>query len=163
MKKILILALLLINNTSYAEEDFNQQITVDADRQQVNLKENRVTFFDNVVLTQGSMKLNADSLSVFSGDVKGKEIMVATGKPAKFSQKMKDGKIVHGEAIEVRYELEKRVLTLTGNAKLQQNSNIITGKTISYNIKSKEMNAVGDKSKRVKTIFLPQAIKELQK
>ncbi|MEE1675426.1 lipopolysaccharide transport periplasmic protein LptA [Agarivorans aestuarii] len=143
------------------EDDFNKQIIVDADRQQVNIKENRVTFYNNVVVTQGSIKMHAEELSVIGSEEKGSEVMIAKGEPATFYQLLDSGKPIEAEANEVRYDLKSQTLTLTTNAQLKQEESLVKGKMINYSINKQEMVAQGDENSRVTTIFLPQQIEDL--
>ncbi|GDY26501.1 lipopolysaccharide export system protein LptA [Agarivorans sp. Toyoura001] len=143
------------------EDDFNKQIIVDADRQQVNIKENRVTFYNNVVVTQGSIKMHAEELSVIGSEEKGSEVMIAKGEPATFYQLLDSGKPIEAEANEVRYDLKTQTLTLTNNAQLKQEESLVKGQMIKYSINKQEMVAQGDENNRVTTIFLPQQLEEL--
>ncbi|WP_221075982.1 lipopolysaccharide transport periplasmic protein LptA [Agarivorans aestuarii] len=143
------------------EDDFNKQIIVDADRQQVNIKENRVTFYNNVVVTQGSIKMHAEELSVIGSEEKGSEVMIAKGEPATFYQLLDSGKPIEAEANEVRYDLKTQTLTLTTNAQLKQEESLVKGNMIKYSINKQEMVAQGDENSRVTTIFQPQQLEEL--
>jgi lipopolysaccharide export system protein LptA len=143
------------------EDDFNKQIIVDADRQQVNIKENRVTFYNNVVVTQGSIKMHAEELSVIGSEEKGSEVMIAKGEPATFYQLLDSGKPIEAEANEVRYDLKSQTLTLTTNAQLKQEESLVKGNMIKYSINKQEMVAQGDENSRVTTIFQPQQLEEL--
>lgn len=156
-----LIVLFLPFSASAKKSDFAQAIVVDADRQQVEIKKNRVTFFKNVLVSQGTIKLKADKLVVSSNGTKGSEVMVATGKPASFHQVLDNGKPVDAQANEIRYELKTRTLTLTGKSELRQQDSVVTGHKVQYNIDKQEMIADGGKKGRVTTIFLPQQVQEL--
>ncbi|MFM2482963.1 lipopolysaccharide transport periplasmic protein LptA [Celerinatantimonas sp. YJH-8] len=161
MKKInwLALALLSFSLASHAlESDYTQKIVVNADQQKVNIKNNTVTFYQNVTVSQGSIHLTADRVTVYGSGEKGSEVMVATGKPARFQQKMDDGRVLKGHADTVRYELKSRIVTLTEDAQLQQAESLVKGNSIRYNIQSQEMVADGGKQGHVTTIFQPQQL-----
>ncbi|WP_432468936.1 lipopolysaccharide transport periplasmic protein LptA [Agarivorans sp. Z349TD_8] len=161
-KLAFLASLLLISWGAQAlEDDFNKQIVVDADRQQVNIKENRVTFYNNVVVTQGSIKMRAEELSVIGSEQKGSEVMIAKGKPATFYQLLDNGKPIEAEANEVRYDLKTQTLTLTNNALLKQEESLVKGQMIKYSINKQEMVAQGDQNNRVTTIFLPQQLNKV--
>lgn len=161
-KLVLSAGLLLLSWTATAlEDDFNQQIIVDADRQEVNIKENRVTFYTNVVVTQGSIKMRADELSVIGSEEKGSEVMIAKGQPATFYQMLDSGKPIEAEANEVRYDLKTQTLTLSTNAQLKQEESLVKGSMIKYSIDKQEMVAQGDGNSRVTTIFLPQQLNDI--
>lgn len=142
------------------KNDFAQAIEVHADKQQVEITKNRVTFFNNVVVSQGSIKLKANKLVVSGTGEKGTEVMVATGTPATFHQILESGKPIDAEANEIRYEIKTRTLTLTGNSKLSQEESVVKGHKVQYDIDRQEMIAEGSKGKKVTTIFLPQQFQE---
>ncbi|MFM2486709.1 lipopolysaccharide transport periplasmic protein LptA [Celerinatantimonas yamalensis] len=162
--KWIAFALLTFSASSQAlESDYSQKIVVNADQQKVDIKDNRVTFFSHVIVTQGSIKLEADRVTVYGTGEKGSEVMIAEGKPAQFQQKMDSGQLMKGHANHVRYELKSRIVTLTGKAQLQQQDSLVKGDTIRYNIKTQEMVADGGKKGHVTTIFEPQQLQQTKK
>lgn len=156
--KILLLALLFSHGALALESDFKENVVVNAKRQEVFLKENRVVFYDNVVVTQGSILINANKLTVHNTGEKGTEVMTAYGEPATFFQKLDDGKTIHAESSVIRYELGKKLLSLSGNAQLRQEDSKVTGDKIMYHIEKQEMIAESGKgaADRVITIFSPE-------
>jgi len=156
--KILLLTLLMSNSALALESDFEENVVVNAKRQEVFIKENRVIFYDNVVVTQGTILINADKLTVLSTGGKGTEVMIATGNVATFYQELDDGKKINAESNEIRYELGKKRLTLTKNARLRQADSEVKGNKIIYQIDKQEMIAESgnNESDRVITIFTPE-------
>jgi len=159
--KVLLLTLFMSNSALALESDFQEDVTVTSKRQEVFIKENRVIFYDSVVVTQGSILINADKLTVLSSGEKGSEIMIATGSPATFYQELDDGKKINTESEKIRYELGKKRLTLSKNALLRQADSEVKGDKIIYQIDKQEMIAESGKheSDRVITIFTPEDIK----
>lgn len=156
--KVLLLALFMSNSALALESDFQENVVVNAKRQEVFIKENRVVFYDNVVVTQGTILINADKLMVLSAGGKGTEVMVATGNVATFYQELDDGKKINAESNEIRYELGKKRLTLSKNARLRQADSEVKGDKIIYQIDKQEMIAESgnNESDRVITIFTPE-------
>ena len=154
---IVLLALLMSTSAFALESDFKANVVVNAKRQEVFIKQNRVVFYDNVEVTQGTILINADQLTVLRSGNKGTEVMVATGKPATFYQELDDGKKINGEANEIRYELGKKQLTLTGKALLRQADSEVKSNKIIYLIDKQEMVAESgsNAADRVITIFTP--------
>ena len=154
---IVVLALLMSTSAFALESDFKANVVVNAKRQEVFIKQNRVVFYDNVEVTQGTILINANQLTVLSSGSKGTEIMVAKGKPATFYQELDDGKKINAEANEIRYELGKKQLTLTGKALLRQADSEVKSNKIIYLIDKQEMIAESgsNASDRVITIFTP--------
>ena len=160
--KIFIISLLSLVSISsvYAKEgDLQQELKVEAVRQKADIKNNQVIFFGPVSVTQGTININADELRAFGTESGSKKTMVATGSPATFSQELDDGRIGTASANEIRYELATSILTLKGNAKLDQAGSQVTGNLISYNIDKQQLIAEssGDGEDRVITIFQPES------
>ncbi len=100
---------------------------------------NVVTFTGNVIVTQGTIKINADKVVVTRpGGEQGKEVIDGYGKPATFYQMQDNGKPVEGHASQMHYELAKDFVVLTGNAYLQQVDSNIKGDKITYLVKSRK-------------------------
>ncbi len=151
----LVLALLVQPATQAALPDYAQQIQIDADNL-ASLKENVLTYSDNVVITQGSLRINADVLEIDASAGKGREIYSVSGKPVRYSQLLEDGKTVNAFANEMRYEPANRTLTLNGEAELAQSGSLVKASMIKYNVETQELNAASDNSRRVTTIITPE-------
>jgi lipopolysaccharide export system protein LptA len=156
-KSSLIISTLLISFASIAlESDVEQPIHVSSVSQHVTLKDNKVVFQDDVLLTQGSIKLTADKLTVIQGKQSNQEIMIAEGKVATFYQTQDDGKPLDAEANTIRYDVAKAQITLTGNAQVKQLKSRINGSEILYFMETEELTVSNDgKETRVTTVFLP--------
>jgi len=159
-----LLVLLFSLPATALESDFQENVVVNAKRQEVFIKENRVVFYDEVTVTQGSILINADKLTVLSTGTEGTEVMIASGRPATFTQKLDDGKRINTESNEIRYELGKKLLTLAGNARLLQEESEVSGDKIVYQIEKQEMVAESGKKEtdRVITIFTPEDSNKLK-
>jgi lipopolysaccharide export system protein LptA len=157
MNNKIISALLLLGSSVVVAQqpDYSQQIQIDADNLS-SLKENVLTYRNNVVITQGSLQMKADQLEINASAGKGKEVYVATGNPVSYSQLLADGQPVTAKANEIRYEPASRILTLTGDAELAQSGSVVKASTIRYNVEKQELSAQSDESKRVTTIFTPE-------
>ena len=157
-------ALLLCGSLNAKESDFAEKVYVDAVKQVAEMQDNRITFSEDVIITQGTIKIKADKVVVIRSGDKGAEVMTAYGNPATFFQVLDNGKPVNASASELRYQLKDRLVTLTGKAELKQNDNQVNGDVIRYDIQKQQMIAQSSgKGSRVKTIFLPQEIDEFNK
>jgi len=148
---------LLSNGAAALESDFAQPIHVSSVQQHAKMKTNTITFIDDVLLTQGSIKITADKLTVIRGDEANQEVMIAEGNVATFYQKQDDGKPLEAEAKNVRYEVATGKITLTGRAQVKQLDSKINGASIVYFLKTEELSVTTDngQKERVKTVFLP--------
>ena len=67
--------------------DTDQPIHIESDQQSLDMQGNVVTFTGNVIVTQGTIKINADKVVVTRpGGEQGKEVIDGYGKPATFYQ-----------------------------------------------------------------------------
>lgn len=158
-------ALALSSPAAYAgSADFQKPIAVDARTQSMDGKNKITRFKGNVVITQGSLTIQADEVEVNAQQGQGREIMIARGNPATYSQTMDDGSKVQAQANELRYEVDKRTISMSGNAQIRQNTSMVQGDTITYDMVKEQLLATSssdDKESRVKTIFRPNAVKQL--
>ena len=122
--------------------DTDQPIHIESDQQSLDMQGNVVTFTGNVIVTQGTIKING------------------YGKPATFYQMQDNGKPVEGHASQMHYELAKDFVVLTGNAYLQQVDSNIKGDKITYLVKEQKMQAFSDKGKRVTTVLVPSQLQD---
>ena len=144
--------------------DTDQPIHIESDTQSLDMQGNVVTFTGNVVMTQGTIKINADKVVVTRpGGEDGKEVIDGYGNPATFYQMQDNGKPVKGRASQMHYELAKDFVVLTGKAYLEQLDSNITGDKITYLVKEQKMQAFSDKGKRVTTVLVPSQLQDKNK
>lgn len=158
---IIALVVLATTNAVAAEKDFDLPIKVDSKAQFVDGKTKTSIFREDVRITQGSLKIDADEVEVIASQGEGSEIFIARGNPASYSQTMDDGSAISAAANEIRYELALSTLTLSGNAELKQNSSQVTGDSIVFNMELEQLIALaGDTG--VTTIFQPNSLRKLK-
>ncbi len=143
------------------KEDTKKPITIDSARQSLDLTGNIATFTDNVIVKQGSIDIHADKVVVTRpGGNADKTVIEAYGNPATFYQLQDDGKPLNGHASKMRYETDKELVELTGNAYLEQLDSNIKGDKITYLVPTQQMEAFSDKGKHVTTVLLPAQLQE---
>lgn len=151
--KIALLSFTLISGQAFAlASDSSQPINIYADTNTADLDSNTTTFFGNVKVTQGSIKMTADKLVGIRE--KSGEIMIATGNPATFYQMMDDGKPINAQAREIRYEKATNKIILSNNAVISQLDSSYKAENITYDISSRKIE--GKKgNKQTRTVFTP--------
>lgn len=155
-KLAIVLTISLFNSHLFAvESDYDQPIYISSVQQQASLKTNKIIFTKEVVLTQGTIKLTADKLTVIRGDEPNQEVMIADGNVATFYQTQDDGKPFDAQAKNIVYDVAKGKITLTSKAQVKQLDSQVNGSKIEYYLDSQELNVGSNKEERVKTIFLP--------
>ncbi|GAA0354580.1 hypothetical protein GCM10009092_18610 [Bowmanella denitrificans] len=159
---VLTAAVLLSASAAAINKDFNEPIKV-ASKYQSGDGINKVSIFrENVKITQGTLSIDADEVEVNAEQGKGREIFIAKGEPAEYQQTMADGSRIRALANHIEYQVDKRTLTLKGNAELHQNSSSVSGDNIEFNMEKEQLVAQGsdDGDGRVETIFQPEPKKK---
>lgn len=157
------MALLSTSLSSYAlKGDTDQPINIDSGSQSLDMNSNVVTFSDNVVITQGSIKVTADKVTIIRQEGK-KETLEASGSPVTFQQTLDNGKPVNGKGNSVHYDLNSEFLTLVGNAELKQQGSFIKASKITYDVKKQQLKANSGNKSRVKTILIPNELNDNKK
>ncbi len=168
MKKALIVAgLLCTSATTFAlPSDRNQAISLLADHATFNDKTGVTTYTGNVVIEQGTMKLQAASIVAQLNSNKQISTITATGSPAKFQQQVDTQKgMSRGEAQKIVYNAETGILNLIGNAYLYQNGASIRSNTLKYSMNKGDIeasgssNTTGSSKGRVQIIIPPSSTK----
>lgn len=136
--------------------DYTQPVDVRADYWEASIQDNISIYRENVEVRQGTMLINAGRLEANASAGRGNEVLIASGNPATYSQKLEDGKEVKAQAKEIRYDLATRTLTLTGDAELSQSGSLVQGAMIRYNIATQQLSAESEQNRRVTTIFTPE-------
>ncbi|MBU2977687.1 lipopolysaccharide transport periplasmic protein LptA [Alteromonas sp. C1M14] len=158
------LSVLLMSSPVWADSsDFKKPITVDASSQFIDGKKKTSIFKENVKITQGSLVIDADEVEVIASKGEGQEIFIARGNPAHYSQTLDDGANVKASANEIRYEVAKQMISLNGSAQIQQDTSMVQGDSITYDMGKEQLLATGgseSSSGRVTTVFRPEAMED---
>ena len=139
--------------------DTDQPINIDSGSQSLDMDNNVVVFTDNVLITQGSIKITASKVTITRQEGK-KETIDANGSPVTFQQTLDNGKPVNGKAGSVHYDLGSEFLTLIGNAELKQLDSYIKAERITYDVKKQQLKATSGGKSRVKTVLIPTQLQE---
>ncbi|ANE75755.1 lipopolysaccharide ABC transporter substrate-binding protein LptA [Dickeya solani] len=141
--------------------DTDQPIHITSDQQALDMQGNVVTFTGNVIVTQGSIKAQADKVVVTRPNgQQGHEVIEGYGNPATFYQMQDNGKPVKGHSQKMRYEMDKQLVILTGDAYLEQLDSNVKGDRITYLVQQQQMEAFSDKGKRVTTVLVPTQLQD---
>lgn len=157
----------VVSVTAFAlPSDRNQPISLVADRATFNEKTGVTTYTGNVVIEQGTMKLNAASIVANLNAKKEISSINASGSPARFQQKLDANKgLAKGQANKIVYNADTGILTLTGNAFLEQDGASIRGNTLKYSMNKGDIevtgtpNASGSSNGRVQIVIPPSSSK----
>ncbi|WP_343862620.1 lipopolysaccharide transport periplasmic protein LptA [Aliiglaciecola litoralis] len=160
----LTVTLLLSTFSLAGEGDFGLPIKVDSQSNFFDGKTKTSIFKRDVKITQGSLEILADEVEVIAGLGDGKEVFIARGNPARYSQKLDDGSNISAAANEIKYEVANRTLTLTGDAELNQDSSLVKGESISFNMELEQLIAESSDTSTggVTAIFQPDTLRKKQ-
>jgi len=153
---ILCGSVLLLNTAHALPSDQNQPVSLEADRATYNERTGITTYTGNVLITQGTIKIEADSIVVNLTSNRGIKDATAQGRPARFQQQISSDKgIARGEGQRVVYDAQAGIVTLTGNALLTQDGARFSGNSIRYSITQGDVEALGNSQNRVKIVIPP--------
>jgi len=129
---------------SFAETlpDDQEQINVEGGWGEIDLQNGVFVLHKPVVVTQGSRRLDSDTLTIYRTKAGELEKIIATGNPARFQGLTKaDPKspVMHASAKNITWDAKAEKLILTTNAYVEQAGDIITGPLIEYYLKDNKV------------------------
>jgi lipopolysaccharide export system protein LptA len=143
------------------DRDKPMRITADkAERDDVN----GVTIYrGNVVLIQGTLKLESETLTIFQTDEEPSKI-IAEGKPAKMQQRPKlDKAMMYANARVITYYKSEERVHLQTDGYVEQDGRVVNGDSIDYFIEKELTKATSDpkrKDDRVVVVIPPSELKK---
>lgn len=122
--------------------DRDQPIRVQADSAELDDKQGVAVYRGNVVITQGTLKITGDTVTITqdaNGDV---EVFTSVGKPAYYEQKPAvDKEIVKAYGLTIQYFAANERIILLDQAKVVQEGNTFEGEKIVYDTQRQIVNA----------------------
>lgn len=166
-KAICTISMLSLSATAFAlPSDRNQPISLVADKATYSEATGVTTYTGNVIIEQGTMKLQASSIVAQLNKSKQISTITATGGPAKFQQQVDSAKgVARGEAQKIVYNAETGIINLIGNAYLYQDGASIRSSTLKYSMNKGDVeasgssNTTGSSKGRVQIIIPPNSTK----
>jgi len=156
--KLTFLAALLILVPAVSAEKFDveQEIKISSSRQAADLKNKIFSYIDNVIITQGTLKIHAELVQVITQEKSDNKIYIAKGSPATFEQTLQDGSPINLQAKEIRYEPGMNIVVISGDALLRQEGSEVSGSKITYNFETEYVNAESLENAKVETALQPK-------
>jgi lipopolysaccharide export system protein LptA len=141
--------------------DREKEIVVNANRLTADDANKTSTFEGNVVVTQGTMRMTAERVTVRE-DAQRHKYYVANGNPVTFRQKLDNSdEWVEGFAQRAEFDDRNDILRLYDHARVKRDQNEITGNFISYDMRKELAEVTGappgapSTGSRVKAVILP--------
>lgn len=154
-----LLALLLPAAATALTSDRQEPAYIEADRAEFNDKTGVGRYQGGVVLDQGTLHVEAETLVVHRRDGALSRV-IADGEPARFRQLPDDSEqMMHGRSLHIEYDTANSVVTLEGEARVWQGEDQFTGDRIVYDTEAGTVQAEGgetSKDGRVHAIIHPE-------
>jgi lipopolysaccharide export system protein LptA len=145
-------------------DDRSQPIHISADKALRDEKQGVTIYSGNVQMNQGSMHIEADTLTIYHIEAEADKI-VAKGRPAKMRQRpdLEKGP-VHARALVIEYYQREEKVHLQDEARIEQDGAIVTGDSIDYFIAQELVKADSDGARegnRVQVVIPPSVQQDL--
>jgi lipopolysaccharide export system protein LptA len=140
------------STTGTRAKNDSQPVTVNAEKMERFGKESLTIFTGNVVARQTNNVQYADRMEVYFDEKEDRILrMVSTGNVRIITSDCRTGTARRAEY----YDLDQRMV-LTGNARVWQEDNVVSGETITIYISQDRSVVQGGKQERVTAIFYPK-------
>jgi len=159
---LLFIGVLLWNSVFGLSTDSEQSINIEADKATIDNIKRLVTYEGKVIVTQGSIRINANTVKMNYTQKQEIKNIVAKGKPVYFVQRLDNGEALKAEANEIEYDAFKNILYLRENAELRKE---ISGKDAYISTAPRIIYDIGDsiikvdkgkyKNERISVTFKP--------
>ena len=156
-----LLLTLLASRGLALPDDRNQAIEITAERALRDEKAGYTVYTGDVILVQGSLRIEAERLTIFH-DSEAANRIVATGSPATLSQQPEvDKPLVTARAGRIIYEKTQERVLLREDAMIEQDGAVVSGESIDYFMTEQRVRADAgsdDASDRVQVIIPAEVI-----
>lgn len=146
LKRILAILFIttLAGNAWALDTDSEQPATLDADDMEMDFASGQRIYRGNVVFRQGSLKMNCDELSTFFDDDGELDKAICVGGPGRFKQRPQGAEEdVVGTAMTITMDRINDLVKLKTQAKVVQGGMTITGRLITYDLKTEKASVKG--------------------
>ena len=136
------------------KDDPNQPINIRARSVEANEKTGVSVYKGNVVMTQGSLTIEADRLEVIARN-RQMELVRATGNPLRMHARTDAGEDVRVRATRAEYQSKARKIDFFGNVELRRDGDVFTGEVVHYWLDDETFTAEGGDSGQVSATLQP--------
>ena len=159
----ILLLLATCHSSSLAlPSDAQQPINIESDRAERYEKTGTTIYEGAVVITQGTIKIHADKVTVYTANNQVVRI-VCVGEPARYQQQPNpNDNMMYAKGDTIEYHLASDRIYLLKNASVEQNGTVITGEKINYDLKAEVVKASsGDNPRqRIQMVIPPNKQKD---
>ncbi len=145
------------------ESDKDQPIQIEADIAVRDESAGETRYEGNVILTQGSLRITADLISI-RHDSAAADKIIATGRPATLVQTpASDQAPVDASARLIEYIRSEDLVRLIDEARIIQDGSVLSGDSIEYLVSQKKVKAAGSPGSagegRVEVVIPPENLR----
>ena len=145
--------------------DHQQPLEITADSAELNEGEGYSIYSGNVIITQGTMIVEASTVKVTFNNNGMQTLLASEGKHNGLAYMRQQSEptgndqsnIMEAWGKRIDYQVKAEYLTLLGSAKLIQRGNQFSGHKILFDVPKDNVKATGGEGKRVNMIFLPNS------
>jgi lipopolysaccharide export system protein LptA len=143
---------LITVNLSYGtalalSNDSEQPIHIEADRGELDNRKQVAVYRGNVHLTQGTLRIDSDTLTIFYTPEKKLKKIIAEGQPAWYRQHPDDNsEDMRAKALRMEYHANNATIYLFQKAHVWQGANEFTGDRIEYDTEHRIVRGEGSKA-----------------
>lgn len=137
-----VLGLILALPAFALSTDKDQPIEVEADTAELDDIKNVSIYRGNVIVTQGSIRMTGDVMTVYQTDTDDLDHLIVEGKPATYKQLPDDSPIYdEAEALRMEYHEIRNKVILTSQAVVKQEGLRFSGDRIEYDTELSKVKA----------------------
>jgi lipopolysaccharide export system protein LptA len=143
----------IVLTTALAADEPELPIEIDSDSGGYDVGSGAYRLEGNVRIARGSLLVLADEARSFNGEDGQPQRIELYGSPTRWSDVMEDGSDVEGQSDEIVYDFTRNLITMKGNAEIENVQGTFSGSTLVYDLDNQ--NLVGDGG--VRLIIQPEA------
>lgn len=151
---LLALALPVPNSAHALKSDADQPINIRARNVESNEKTGVSLYRGNVVITQGSLRLEADRLEVTLRDGRA-HLLRAWGDPVRLQSRSDKGEELRARAARLVYRANERLIDLYDKVELNRGADIFTAGVVHYALDEETFTAEGESGGQVTAVVQP--------
>ena len=122
--------------------DKDKPIEVEADTAELDDAKNVSVYTGHVVLTQGSIRMTGDKMTVYNTEKNELDTLIMEGKPATYRQLPDDSNVYdEAQALTIKYFDLKNLVILQGKAEVKQEGFFMKGDRIDYDTQMSQVKA----------------------
>lgn len=134
----------LAPNAFALSTDKDQDIEIEADTAELDDSTGITVYLGNVIVTQGTLKMTGDKMTIYHDENDEVELVVMVGRPATYRQLPDDATIYdEAESLRMEYYEQKQFAILIEQAEVRKPDSTMRGKRIEYDTEKNIVKATG--------------------